>query len=102
MFFLETKLTLCGGCSDEQIENIKRKWSYDSGDHAVAFPGAPGSEPDSEALEELNKKGYLILGLGGTSQVKVPKGMFEGQGHSLSDDPACPDKVADLAIDFFK
>lgn len=120
------------------------------------FLGAPGSEPDSEALEELNKKGYLMLGLTGTRQVKVPKGMFEdmmlpendlygnfgesdhgntrvamvhgekdqvvpvkfarefaekyglpitvfeGQGHSLSDDPACPDKVADLAIDFFK
>lgn len=32
----------------------------------------------------------------------LPITVFEGQGHSLSDDPACPDKVADLAIDFFK
>ena len=120
------------------------------------FLGAPGSDPDPATLKELDEKGYLMLGMPGTKQIKVPRGMFEdmmlpendlfgnfgesdhgntrvamvhgekdqvvpvqfarqfaekyhlpitvfeGQGHSLSDDPACPDKVADLAIEFFR
>ena len=32
----------------------------------------------------------------------IPITVFEGQGHSLNDDPDCPDRVADLAIDFFR
>lgn len=120
------------------------------------FLGTPDAEPDQESLAKLNEQGYLMLGLPGEPNVKVPKGMFEdmqkpendlmggfgnwnhggtqvamvhgakdqiipvqcaqqfaekynipltvfeGQGHSLGDDPTCPDKVADAAIAFYK
>ena len=39
--------------------------------------GPPGSEPDPQALELLEKQGYLQPNLGAGNPVKVPKGMFE-------------------------
>lgn len=33
---------------------------------------------------------------------QIPLTVMKGQGHSISEDPAAPDKVADLAIQFFR